>query len=79
MIVLLFAIIYGLKGGEDFKRYTDFLEKKLKANKQMKNRDIYLLELPSWKKWIDLTNFYILVFIGVEIFLLYKVFYNSLT
>ena len=43
----------------------------------MTNRDVYLLEIPSWKKWIDLTNVYILVLISVEIFLLYKVFYNS--
>ena len=77
MGMLLFAIIYGLKGGEDFKKYISFLEQKLKENKKMTNRDVYLLEIPSWKKWIDLTNVYILVLISVEIFLLYKVFYNS--
>lgn len=77
MGMLLFAIIYGLKGGEDFKKYTIFLEKKLKENKKMTNRDVYLLEIPSWKKWIDLTNVYILILISVEIFLLYKVFYKS--
>jgi len=77
MIVLLFAIIYGLKGGEDFKRYTNYLEKTLKENKQMQNRDIYLLELPSWKQWIDLTNLYIFVLIAIEIFLVYKFFFQK--
>ena len=77
MIILLFGILYGLKGGEDFKRYTYSLEKILKENKQMQNREIYLLELPSWKQWIDLTTLYIFVLSAIEIFLVYKVFFQE--
>ena len=77
MIILLFGILYGLKGGEDFKRYTYSLEKTLKENKQMQNREIYLLELPSWKQWIDLTTLYIFVLSAIEIFLVYKVFFQE--
>ena len=76
IFILFFAIVYGLKGGDDFKKYINNLEKILK-DKKTSNREIYIAEISKWRKLIDLTEFYIFILVFAKIFIIYKIFFSN--
>lgn len=66
LTILLYSIIYGIKTGNDFNIYLNFLQKQ-------KDMPIFLKEqVDRWYTWIIFTYFYTLLTIFLFIFLFYK-------